>query len=197
VFHVSCPGLPLTILTTFLARHPDVSILKIQQRLQVDDNFSMQTLPALQTMHADIPTLNQLLSKPNALPRLSAVQVITDLYVTHSESLIRFLQKLSITNISHLYIPFCDKQEAEEWLESSKNYLLDGQRRIETSLTQITSLHLLYKDDLGEIQREISRWLALFPNLKSVSFESWTLSTLGVYSELRGGYNRRLARWDT
>jgi hypothetical protein len=182
-FHVSCPELPLTILTTFLVRHPNVSILKIQQRLRADDNFSMKALPALETIHADIPTLNHLLSKPKALPGLRAVRVVVDLHVAHSQSLTEFFQKLSNTNISHLHIPFSDKEEAEAWLWSSKNHLLDG-LRIEASLTQIASLHLLYNNDLGGIQREISQWLALFPNLKSVSFESWSLSALSTEDKL-------------
>jgi hypothetical protein len=174
----------------FLGRHPRVTNLSLAGGVAIISNspFPAEALPILSVLKAPPHFVNHILSSRGALPSLEAVVIDPDFPpMLHGEQSDLdqhfggieecFVHLASREDVTTLRLILPPGSWAAHWLSEGSNPGQGERRSIGRSLVHITTLEV---DVCGcssfspEMAPLFVRWLALFPALRYVTFDSFT-----------------------
>jgi hypothetical protein len=203
-FDISSKELIFGDIVEFLCRHPHIISLSLATDNSITSNstFPVDALPVLSSLRAPPHYVRHIFASRNALPSLTSLVIDPDfrpmIYLQQPDINRRFdgieecfshvASRKSITTLTLIMPP---ESWAEQWLRQGSPLELEhGERRdIERSLVNIATLNVNVSGCITispSMKPLFVGWLALFPALRSVHFDSYTFG--GMSSEEQSAF---------
>ena len=167
--YLACDNLPVSVLASFLSRHPTIQTLKIMS-LELDGPITTQLFPSLTSLHGDTIGVTHLLAEPMSCPHLKIIQVL-DLMDHDSASIVEFLTNVARTPTSYLSIHLVVSLDLKLWLRSFR--LSPRGNLAGIDLTRITGIQLVCAYKISDLTVHLPLWVSLFPELHALDLETW------------------------